>query len=656
MSERAADSGPPLSLTQLILLGIGIACLFAGQAALQARGIEPITFRAIVPTLGGSLLILLAFSETIARRIPGKLATQVAAVDLAARPAVGNPLLFAAALAASATAASIAGDQRLLRFPVLSIGFWLVGIALVLVAASAIERSRTRLPRAEFIALLLIVAGAGAARLIRLGDIPWLLAGDEASVGLSAREFLQGAWNNPFGIAWYSFPALFFILPAASIAILGQTIEGLRMPAAIAGILTVIALYFYGRAAFGRWVAILAAAYLAFFHFHIHFSRIGLNNIWDALFLTLFSYLLWRAWSEERQGLFAWAGIVLGLGLYFYTSTRVVILILLLWIAIAFLRDRHRASHLWSHWLILAVAAIVVALPQITFFARHPDEFVAPMARVSLLGPWLEQETALTGLPAWRILANQMVLSAGAFTFSNLRHWYAIDHPMLLPISATLFLIGLGVSLWRAFDLRYTWPLLCLGGVVLLGGLSESTPAAQRYIVIAPIVAVLIALPLAEAIERLRLPSRRWQIAITVGGIAVLLAAVASDLRFYFSDYTPSRRFSDRNTELSQDLGLYLRSSGLEAAGVEVFFFGQGIMDHDSIPTLPYLAPDANFVDVPDPTPDFSQWSPASPAAFVFLAGNTTDLSRIRGAFPGGSVNVRQGTTGDELYTIYILR
>lgn len=641
----------------LVLLAVGIACLFAGQMALQSPGLPPMGLKFLVPTLGGLLLVLLAFSAAIARRLPGRLAARVAAGDGAARPAAGNPLLFVASLVASATAAVIAGDQKILQLPILSIGLWMTAIVVVLVGASAFGRRAGRLPRAEVVALLVIAGAALAARILRLGEIPWLLSGDEASVGLSAREFLQGVWNNPFGIAWYSFPALFFVIPAASIGILGQTIEALRLPAAMAGTLTVVGLYFYARTALGRWLAVFSATYLAFFHFHIHFSRIGLNNIWDGLFLVLFSYLLWRAWTEEKGHLFAWAGLTLGLGLYFYTSTRIVIVLLGLWLFIALVRERTRVLRLRTQWVILGIATIVIALPQIVFFAHHPGDFAAPMVRVSLLGPWLEQEMATTGLPGWRILAEQMALSAGAFTFNNLRHWYAIDHPMLLPIPATLFLLGLGLALWRAKDLRYTWILLCLGGVVIAGGLSESSPASQRYILAAPIVAVVVTLPLVEAAASLARFSIRVRILGTVAAIAVLLTAVGVDLRFYFADYTPSHRFSDRNTETAQDLATWLNQQPASARPETVYFFGLSRMNSRSISTLPYLAPqDVVFVDVGEPLNGPPPWVLDGLSAFLFLPQDEVDPAVIQAAYPGGQTRVRLAANGDPLYTLYIAR
>jgi hypothetical protein len=559
-------------------------------------------------------------------------------------------------MVASMTAGFISGDRLVLRLPALAVGLWFAAMALVLFASSAFGRPTGTLPRWEFIGLMLLVAAAGAARLIMLDRIPWVLAGDEGSVGLSARGLLDGVWTNPFRVAWYSFPSLFFLLPAASIRVFGQTIEALRLPSAIAGTLTVAALFLYARSTFGRLLAFLSAGYLAFFHFHVHFSRIALNNIWDGLILTLFGYLLWRAWTEERTALFAWAGIVGGLGLYFYTSARVVLVILPIWLLVAWLRDRAKVRRIGSRWLVLLASATVVALPLAVFYALHPAEFMAPMARVSLLGEWLTREVAVTGLPGWRILLDRLGASALAFTGRNLQHWYRIDHPMLLPLPATLLLVGAVISLWRALDLRYTWLLLWLGAGVALGGLSESTPAAQRYIFVAPAVALLVALPLAEITARFPQATRRARALLTAGLSTILLLAAAFDLQFYFAEYTPSLRFSDSNTEVAHNLGLFLSDSGLEDKGVQVYFSGLPRMGWDSIETLPYLAPQAAFINIAEPLTAPPNWEISRPAAFVFLPQNLEDLAWVQKAYPGGETIVRTSVSGGQLYTLYLLR
>ena len=87
----------------------------------------------------------------------------------------------------------------------------------------------------------------------------------------------------------------------------------------------------------------MSAALLAALAFHIHFSRIGLNNIWDGVFVVFILGLFWRGWQTERRWYFNAAGVMLGLSQYFYSGARLIPLILLSWLGLAFVTDWRRA-------------------------------------------------------------------------------------------------------------------------------------------------------------------------------------------------------------------------------------------------------------------------------------------------------------------------
>ena len=83
--------------------------------------------------------------------------------------------------------------------------------------------------------MLLIGLLALGLRAWHLGSVPWVLAGDQASAGLSGINFIKGTQNNIFGMGWYSFPALYFLAPATSIKLFGQTIAAPQFPIRLGG-------------------------------------------------------------------------------------------------------------------------------------------------------------------------------------------------------------------------------------------------------------------------------------------------------------------------------------------------------------------------------------------------------------------------------------
>jgi dolichyl-phosphate-mannose--protein O-mannosyl transferase len=162
--------------------------------------------------------------------------------------------------------------------------------------------------------------------------IPIVLSGDESSSGIHAIHYLNGDMDNLFIGGWYSFPSMFFLFQSIGIRLLGHTTEGLRIPAAIIGALTVAVLYLIIRNQFGKRQALLTAGFLAFSHFHINFSRIGLNNIWDGLAFVVVLGALWWGWKSERRAAFLLSGLTLGFSMYLYTSARGLLIVIPVWL------------------------------------------------------------------------------------------------------------------------------------------------------------------------------------------------------------------------------------------------------------------------------------------------------------------------------------
>ena len=543
-----------------------------------------------------------------------------------------------------------AGDGRLMRETLLAVLLWLLSIAfLVLGSLTELPELHFSLrPRREwaFVAAILLVALL--ARGIATADFPWLLTGDEASGGLSALEFVEGHRDNIFGLGWLSFPALYFYLQSLSIRLLGQTTEALRITSALAGALTALALYWFLKQAFNRWVAIVGAALLAASHFHIHFSRIGLNNIWDGLFIAFISGAFWWGWTKNNRMGFLLAGLGFGLAQYFYASSRFLFLLFPIWLAVAATRDWSSVRARLNQLVVMALSALVVVLPLALYYVGHTAEFYAPMARVSYLGGTLRADVLNTGKTPAELLVSQFVTSAQAFTSAELRHWYVPETPMLLPLSATLFLMGVVLLLLSFRQPAELWLILWLSGAIVIGALSESTPAAQRYVFAAPAVAATMALALVRIAEWLLQiwPSARPVVAAGVG-VTVALACWI-DLSFYFGDFSSSKRFGDHNTETAIAVASMLNE---REPGVSVYFMG-GRMGYYSHSSIPYLASHATGHDVLQPLTAPPNWDLSGPTIFVFLPERSAELALVQEKYPGGEVFQEAGRDSS-LYWAY---
>ncbi len=560
------------------------------------------------------------------------------------RQAAGNGLL-----AHSATVANIAW--------LVAIGFAVAGSvsrAQPLVAPNdeqGTERRRWPFDRWDVAISLAVFVLALALRAWQMSQFPNTYSGDEGSAGLFAVELLDGKANNLFGLGWFSFPALYFAVQSAAIALLGQTVEAVRLTSAVAGALTVVAVYWLGRAMFDRTTAVLAALYLAASHYHIHMSRIALNNVWDGLFGTLAILGLWHGWKTGRRAGFILCGLALGLGQYFYVSIRPLPLMFLIWAAVAFVAQRAQFRDRFHGLVLAALIAVVVFLPLGLYFVEKPDEFQAPMNRVTILGSSPEAVTARGGRPTIDIVLDSAINGLLGFTHEPLRLLYDPGSPLLLAGAALLFLLGI---LWALlnFDLRYLLLFLPLLAVVVSNAISQNSPASQRYVLAMPLVALFVALPLAQAVIWLRGQYPRYRAAVVVTAFALLALVAAVDVNYYFNRvYSGGYVLGGLNTQVATQIATFLRDK--EPADQDVFFFGFPRMGYFSLSTIPFLAPEKQAQDVIEPLTGPAALPLRGPTLFIFLPERLHELEFVRQQVPDGTLQEFYNERGELLFVVY---
>lgn len=632
-----------------VLLASGVLLLWLGQAAYQQ---VPWPGRwGVLGAMGGGLLLFL-YSGNLARREneirPAPRPLVAAATFLQITPY--QVLLLPLALLFALLASLAAGMGAVAYHAGAAVMAWLTAIVLaVLVSTRPGERFWPQISRRDWLVTAVLFLGAFLLRGLWLEQFPNTLSGDEGSAGLIARAFRQGVIDNPFTFGWFSFPSFYFAVQSGGIWLLGETAAALRITSALGGALTVVAVYWLARVMFDRTTALVAAAYLAASHYHVHISRIGLNNIWDGLFAAAAIGWLWHGWQHNRRSSFIFAGIALALGQYFYVSIRLLPLLFLLWGGLAWLIRRRELRQRAASLLLGSWAAVVVFLPLGILFARQPDNFNAPMQRVTIFNGWLEQEMALRGETAVPIILNQMGHAALGFTHEPLRLLYDPGAPLLLSGAAALFLLGLIWALLN-FDLRYALLLLPLLAAVITGGLSLDPPASQRYIMSIPLVAVLLAVPLGLAgqwLQRLWTEKRVGAGAVT----AVLLLLMLVDVRYYFFEVYDHYVLGGWNTQTATEIAHYLRDQPIPDQ--DVYFFGLPRMGYYSLSTIPFLAPQMNPTEVIDPLAGVPTWTLNGPTRFIFLPEREGELFFVQQAFPNGLIRRHLLPDGRHVFTVY---
>lgn len=507
---------------------------------------------------------------------------------------------------------------------------------------------------AESVAMVCLLLLALLLRVYDLERIPANLGGDEGTQGAAALELLDPPLGNPFSTGWFSVPTMSFLAYGMAMRVFGATVAGLRTLSALIGVATVVTTFLLARSLWNARVAWLAATLLAFGHFHIHFSRLGSNQIADGLFVTLTLWLLRRGLETKRKAWFAAAGAAVGLGWYGYFGARLVGLILGSYLVIEALASHRFWTRHWRLLMLMVAAAVVVAAPLFLHYLAHPSELTSRPNQVSIFASgWLARERELTGRTSLSLLAEQIWKSISAFNYTlDPTFWYRPSIPLLDVVSGLFFLVGL---LWAIGHYRRPASLILLIWFCLALGLgwvmTENPPSSQRMVILAPGVALLVALGIDWLIGEME---RLLSIPTTVqSGMAggLLIAIAALNVGYYFLQYTPTRVYGNPTAEMTTVLARHLVE---EEGGGRVYFHGAPFVYWD-MGTLRFMARGVEGVDVPppgegeDPTEDVG-----GEARFVFHPERLDELDRVRRLHPGGNVeHVHSTADGRLLYAMY---
>jgi len=311
-----------------------------------------------------------------------------------------------------------------------------------------------------WITLILLVAAA--LRLINLSGAPPGMTHDEADHGLTAWSIVNGARDIYFTVGYGREP-LYDYAVALIMAGAGPTIFAARLTSAFFSLIMIAAVYAWARRAFGRRVALVAAAGLAVSFWPVMAGRQALRSIALPVMFSLAALFFQqgnRGVKRRESGgaialpfspapllPFFLSGLFLGLSFYTYIPARVMWLafpaLTVYRIAVARREERRAGRLLIELGLTLAVAAAVAA-PLFLYLAGHPGLEV----RIDELSAPLQAAAAGDFAPLWANARGALRL----FTFEGDDAWrYNIPgKPFLGPVMGTLFYLGLVVAAWSA--------------------------------------------------------------------------------------------------------------------------------------------------------------------------------------------------------------
>jgi 4-amino-4-deoxy-L-arabinose transferase-like glycosyltransferase len=329
---------------------------------------------------------------------------------------------------------------------------------------------------------------------------------DEINFAEIAREMLvTGDWSRPRAgfRPFYEKPPLFMWLQAISMAGLGVTELAARLPNAVCGLVTLLALYRIGARrrgqAFGLlWVLAYAGSILP----HLYF-RSGIIDPWFNLFIFLGLHAFIRSTEEASAPQAALAGLLLGLALL--TKGPVGVAIPGVCVAVYWISRKLRPLVRGRDALIALAALLGTALPWIGLdLIRHGPDFAVAFLRthVDLLAG---ERTAHPGFIGYHVV----VLLLGCFAASP----FAVQE-MLKPTDGDA----------RQHDFR-RWMLILLWIVLIIFSLVQTKVAHYTSLAYFPLT-YLAALQL-ERIVRRREPFGPARVVVGITGLLVAAGVTA---------------------------------------------------------------------------------------------------------------------------------
>ena len=236
--------------------------------------------------------------------------------------------------------------------------------------------------------------------------------------------------------AWY---ALFLI-------VFGDNLVSQRMGSVVLGLLSIVIVALLGKELFSTRAGLIAATLETVYHFHIHFSRVGIQIISGDVAVPLTFYCLIRTIRYGSRLAAVFTGILLTLDLHAYFGSRICYIVLPLFV-FALMFTGYRALLMRRLYLLswIALGYVVSIAPLGVYIFHNWEDFTAHTRHETILStaPDIQiQLTALFGTHVFPIMFRTELWRTVQtfFVTGDAGMQYGIDRPMLDPVSASLLI------------------------------------------------------------------------------------------------------------------------------------------------------------------------------------------------------------------------
>lgn len=355
-------------------------------------------------------------------------------------------------------------------------------------------------------------------RFWNLGAYPEAIDEDEMALGYYAHSLIKNGtdeYGNSFPIYFESVEdykyGLSFYLATIPIGLFGLNPATTRSLSALAGALSVIAIYYLAKEIFNKEKYALACAFvLALAPTHIHFSRVAYTNVVGAFFAILSTLFLvkWFKKAKRKHLVLLWLFFILSI--FSYQAYRVYLPVSYILLFAVFFNKLDKRRKLQSLGITLS-AVVLVLLSFIPPESRiRSQDYSLLVNKPKLIEQFTEDSLAGTSILETRIFHNKvtaiglgvaeryfsyfdptflfvrMTQTAGRHSTPDVGFFYLIE--------AVFFAVGV-LFLFKVLGKREKWvPLALLLGGPLAASLVVEPRSPIRAIVIVYGYALLIGL------------------------------------------------------------------------------------------------------------------------------------------------------------------
>lgn len=308
------------------------------------------------------------------------------------------------------------------------------------------------------ILLLFILVGGALVRLVYLGNVPGGLHQDEAIVAWNAYSLFNYGYDSA-GHIWPMYVAdwgdghslLYPILTIPFIALNGNHLSHFvtRLPQALVGILTILALYGILKRMFNEKMGLWGAFFLAVCPWHITMCRWGLDANLVPGFLMFALYFFIKGMDNEKYLLLS--GLFYGLTLHSYAVIwPLVPLLLIIQISYGLYHKKLRINK-WS--IGASCILFVLAFPLILFVLVNSgliEEIYLPFMSIPAMSGYRAGELAITPAAMWHNLKRLLSLLV--------RHDTGAIYDIIMPsglfydLGRILIIVGFLCLIWKLWQ------------------------------------------------------------------------------------------------------------------------------------------------------------------------------------------------------------